>query len=395
MLPKRASAGEENMAGSMAARPMLQDLVKQAMVASGDRVRVSEEARIQQEKTAEEKCASCGMDKHDGTCKKKTASSSGVKLGGFDVEKLASALDFCAEVLLKEGASLAGPHNLTEHLQTSPSGVSQATASKPLPDHKGQGVHTVPMHPGEQKAMKSEHGGTQMENNQAHPVAGKMIETNYGKKHANVVSLIRAKIASDEHEKKETQGLEEAKKGLETAEAAHKSEPENKGKEAGAAPVSLVDHMLTRVKQAEDAINPAQISAGAAVPPDTSAAGESGGAPAGGAPQGPTGLVASSEAARDYTKGTAYANRKNDLRQYFQEPALSAEHDNVLQVAFENTGKAGPKIASAPEEKVIVTPAAASVKTAAARVLLTKLAASIDEKQAPGTSTRAAAPGRV
>ncbi len=385
--------------GSMAARPMLQDLVKQAMVASGDRVRVSEEARLQQEKTAEEKCASCGMDKHEGACKKKTASSN-PKLAGVDVEKLASALDACAEILLKESASLAGAHNLTEHLQTSPPGVTQATASKPLPDHKGQGVHTVPMHPGEQKAMKSEHGGTQMENNQAHGVAGKMMERNYGAKHAGVVSLIRTKLASEEDEKKETKGLEEAKKGLATAEAAHKSEPENKGKEAGAAaPTSLVEYMQSRVKQAEDAINPAQISAGAAVPPDTSAAGESGGAPAGGTPQGPTGLVASSESAINYTKGTAYENRKKDLGQYFAEPALKAEHDNVLQVAFENTGKAGPKIASAEpavgEKGREPAPAAASVKTAAARVLLTKLAASIDEKQASGTSASAAAPGRV
>jgi hypothetical protein len=408
MLPKRASAGEENMAGSMAARPMLQDLVKQAMVTSGERVRVSEEARLQQEKTAEEKCASCGEDKHSGACKTKKASASAVKLGGLDVEKLASALDACAEILLKEGANLAGAHNLTEHLQTSPPGVTQATASKSLPDHKGQGVHTVPMHPSEQKALPAEHGGTQMENNLAHPVGGKMIEKNYGAKHAGVVSLIRTKLASSSHEKKETEGLDAAKKGLETAEAAHKSEPENKeaGVKAGdSAPSDLVGYLQSRIKQAEDAINPAQISAGAAVAPETSAAGESGGAPAGGAPQGPTGLVGSSESARDYTKGEAYANRKNDLKQYFQEPALSAEHDSTLRAAFENTGKAGTKFASAEgapadkstagESRKIATPAAASVKTAAARVLLTKLAASIDEKQSPGTSAPAAAPGRV
>ncbi len=359
----------------MTGRPILQDLVKAAMVDSAARVRVSNEAHRQSVKTAsekeddDEKCKKCGKEKC--SCGGKMAAAS-----AQHVEKLAGALDFLADMLLKEGTNLAGPHNLTEHLQTSAPGVLEARSSTPLPDHKGEGVHTVPMHPGQQKAMKAEHGGTQMENTQDHApeLHKEQIQTNYGKKSASVLDLVRAKLASDEHEKKETEGLREADKGLKKVEKAHFSEPENKvekeEKKEGSA-LSLADYM--RAKVAEDAINPAKITAGPAVPPETSAAGEPGGHPVGGAPQGPRHLVDSAEAAIKATKGETHGVRRADLKQYFNEPALSSAHDNVLQVAFDNTGKAGPKIASA------APPASASVKTAAARVLLSKLAESAEQ----------------
>jgi hypothetical protein len=114
------------------------------------------------------------------------------------------------------------------------------------------------------------------------------------------------------------------------------------------------------IKVAEDAINPAHISAGPAVPPDTSASGQPGGEPAGGAPQGPTGLIGSNQAAINYTRGQAYENRKTDMKKWLTEPMDSAAHDNTLQVAFDHTREAGPKVAS--------------TKTAAARALLEKLA---------------------
>lgn len=490
MLPKRAAAGEELM-GKMAGRPMLQDLVKAAMVESADRVRISEEARLQSVKTAEEKCGECGMEKHSGPCK--TEKKGSMKLAGQHVTKLASALDFCAEYLLKQAE------------MPPPPGVSQATASTPLPDHKGQGVHVVPMHPGSEKGLKGEHTPTKLETNLEHAPGGKqeMIQRNYGGKHASVVDVIRAKLAEHEtpaEEKKEMSEISAAKKNIEKLEEHEKKEHEENRKEGfavtergheydaamnelkarhaseqqalhdhftggrfgltteatkhiqeqgGATPKGSIEQLLNlvrfgggadmparhhaytaekhrkgenawnplggtltptkhevgatpgllgtmgaykskapempkegsiaaymaqRVKQAEDAINPAQISAGPAVPPETSASGEAGGTPVGGAPQGPTGLVGSNESARDYNRGEAYKNRKEDLKKYFDEPAMSAEHDKVLQVAFENTGKAGPKIASAQAP-------AASVKTAAARVLLSQLAESIDEKQ--------------
>lgn len=124
-----------------------------------------------------------------------------------------------------------------------------------------------------------------------------------------------------------------------------------------------VDNFLAYVKQAEDAINPAQISAGPAVPPDTSASGEAGGAPVAGMPQGPHGLIHSNDAAINYKKQTAYSPRKSELAQYFNEPALSSATDKTLNQAFAHTGEAGAKIASAQ-----------LVKSAAARALLSKLA---------------------
>lgn len=490
-------AGEELMSGKLAGRPMLQDLVKAAMVDSVARVRITEEAHLQSVKTAGEKCGECGLEKHSGSCAK--AKSAGAS--GQHVEKLASALDYCAE-LLKEATNLAGSYGLTEHMQTPAPGVLEATSSKPLPDHKGQGVHTTPMHTGMESVGKTD-PKNQVPTNASEPVHGEMMQTNYGKKSASVLDLVRQKLASEKEEREETEGMSEAEKGLNKARKAHEEEqikkeggaryaagaavnavrgavgkavagvpgagkaigdfaknrvqnvkdvpgilknrriaqsaatelkqhggdvPEfiRKGMESGLAEHqgkvrsglkglatlgtagtaagigahqalkkkddsgkkvafaitdkghpkempklshSLADYM--RAKVAEDAINPAKISAGPAVPPDTSAAGESGGAPVGGAPQGPTHLVGSADSAIGYTRGQAYANRKQDLGKYWSEPAMSAAHDNVLQVAFENTGKAGPKIASAP---------ASSVKTAAARVLLTKLAESIDAK---------------
>ena len=125
-----------------------------------------------------------------------------------------------------------------------------------------------------------------------------------------------------------------------------------------------VDDFLDYIKQAEDAINPAQISAGPAVPPDTNASGEPGGQPVGGAPSGPHSLIHSNDAAINFKRQTAYAPRKSELAAYFSEPALSAATDKTLNEAFAHTGEAGVKIS-----------AAQLVKSASARALLTKLAA--------------------
>jgi len=435
MLPKTAAFAGESPMGKMAGRPMLQDLVKAAMVESAERVRISEEARFQREKIAEEKCAGCQKMKSKCACMGMKAASAPSHFQ--HVEKLAGALDFIAVSLVKAAGDV-------------PPEASAATSATALSEDMGEGVHTVPMHPTQQKGLPKEQTPTQMANNLG--------------KAASVVDLIRFKLAADEHEKEETEGLNKAKKGLDEARKAHFSEPENQGEKraagfladiknvpqnfkkmrelrdtmkddlrsgfenpflaedlkdakknfakgvgkaglavvgtAGAAygakklydrhraskanaamgneerhpeksaSLDLASYMSFRVKQAEDAINPAQISAGPAVPPDTSASEEAGGAPAGGAPRGNTGLVGSNEAAREYKRRQAYSGRKEELSQFFAEPALSAEHDKALQVAFDNTANAGPKIASAAPSQ--------SVKTAAARVLLSKLAAGVE-----------------
>lgn len=476
------------MAGKMIGRPLLQNLVKSAMVASADRVRINNEAHLQSVKTAEEekdaKCERCGKGKEKCSCGGKCASGL-----GQHVEKLASALDFMAEVFLKEGANLAGQYKLEEGIQGPPPGVLEAISSTSLPDHKGQGVNTVPMHPGQQKAMPGEHGATQMANTQDAPpvpLKSRMPENIVNEKKGSVLSLIRKTAAeTEEHSKKvehkETKGLNEAKKGLDTARDAHfHEEPENAGEKESSAKTaegeagmirrgfealkghgeraakavgehlenvgnrvalhvhgdsshlgttrgsigkalheqakltggaaygtgavglgaagagihhvvsgkdkqsSVVDYMQQYVKQAEDAINPAQISAGKAVPPETSAAGEAGGEPVGGAPHGPSGLVDTVDKAINYTRGQAYSPRKGELGKYFNEPALSAQHDSVLQDAFVNTGKAGPKIASAEGVKT-ASVVEGSNRASAARALLSKLAAaSENSSQAKG-----------
>lgn len=388
---------------------MLQDMVKAAMVEASRRASVTDEAHLQSAKTAEEMCKECKKPMSKCSCAK---TGSAVNAADF-VEKLAGALDHLASELMKNAEGhLGGPYSLTEHLQGPPPGVSQATASTPLPDHKGQATPkaVVPMHTGSEKGLPTEHGATKNLTDMNSPPAfhEHMMQTNYGKKSASVADIVAAKLAAQKtasespaEEKKEMAEISKAEKGIDALREHEKEEhKENKEeRKEGTAPTALVDYMASRVKQAEDAINPAKISAGAAVPPQTSQAGQPGGTPVGGSPKGPTGLVASSnKGAIDYSRGQAYANRKEDMKKYVKEPMMSMEHDSVLRDAFKHTAQAGTKFAeaappvdpavaavqvvkeasAAPPEPVVeapVNPAAVSVKTAAAKVLLSKLAA--------------------
>lgn len=121
-------------------------------------------------------------------------------------------------------------------------------------------------------------------------------------------------------------------------------------------------------KVAEDAINPAKISAGktqvGATPPHGASPSEEG-IPA--EPSDVTSqkrkMVDSNMAAINYTKRDAKADPKADLRDVHGEPALSASTDTVLNQALDHTQEAGAKISSA------------NVKLAAARALVAKIAA--------------------
>lgn len=119
-------------------------------------------------------------------------------------------------------------------------------------------------------------------------------------------------------------------------------------------------------KQAEDAINPAQISAGGtqtgATPPEGASASEEQ------VPSEPSdvnsqkSMISSNEAAINYTKGQAKADPKSDVNKVLDEKALSSATDKTLAKTLDNTGKAGVKIA------------ADLMKTAAAQAILSKLA---------------------
>jgi len=175
---------------------------------------------------------------------------------------------------------------------------------------------------------------------------------------------VAAKLASEdpELEKRESKGMAEAKRGLSKAEAAHEEEK----KEASPSRAAQLRQLQTKI--AEDAINPAQISGGAAVKPDMRQSGESGGvAPSGGQ----TSMISSNESAINYTRGQAKSEPKADMRAYVTEPALSGSTDTVLSNAFAHSGQAGTKFAST----------APLAKTAQARSLLVKLAADAEAKQ--------------
>lgn len=323
---------------NMTSRPLIQDLVKEALSKDAHRAKIAAEGARQMGLAEETSKEASAVSTDDESVSTEFAT------------KLASAVEYALPVLVKaaEGPGAAPPEGVS---------ASQQNQVQPFtPGSQGQGHAQPPKNPGTQKAVAG--AATQMENTADHHVPGTQTTAMSGGK--GKVASVLAKLAGvkaaefppkkDEGEKKDPPP------------AAKEDKKDDEKKEAGA-PATIVDHFLLATKVAEDAINPAKISAGAAVPPDTSAAGEAGGAPVAGMPQGPRSLVHSNESARDYKKGTAYAPRKAELKQYFNEPALTSATDKTLQQAFAHTGEAGVKISSAPQ-----------VKTAAARAILMKLA---------------------
>jgi len=394
MLPKIA-ASEGSMGHQTAARPTINEMVKRAMAGVATAVEVNREADRQAENLGE-------------TPSVKTASAA-TTTGSVDydeVEKLAAALEYASQIV-KEGAHLGGPYSLHEnHVEPgkgpgaltvlTPQGgenpikpggtghghTAQVTKSAPTQSSTSGGpstqlandINRAPGGPGNQTLSMVNQKSTKMASEEKCAKCGKDKEKCSCAKTASVVSAIRAswaskqagaKTAKDEHEAKETEGLQEAEKGLAKAEKAHESEPENK-KEASNF-LNLAGAMLNAVKIAEDAINPAHISAGSATPPDTREAGQPGGVQPKGA--GP-GMIASASNAIHYTKGQAKAEPKGDSRAYWNEPSHSSATDKTLSLAFKHTGEAGTKFASAP-----------AVSTAAARALLQKLAEAADSKK--------------
>lgn len=449
LLPKMASmGGEVSMNGKVTPRPLLQEIVKNAVANSV--------ARSIEKEAADQRVKLAAAPPISGT-----EEEGAVTLTEDTVDKLAGALDYLADTFLKQAEN--GPGSGPGALQ-----VTQALDGSAINDDSGQARH-------QPQAPSLQSGGskatTQLANDMDRRPGGsaEMVQNNSGKT-ASIFDQILAKVAEEKEEEKlekeETKGMSEARKGLARAEAAHAKEAgaldrlknigkglaESVGKsrpvqlltgsearrlEARAAPgashegyrhlleegakterrkvniargaaagtalgvgggaavalhkkkdegvpaeeaktASFFERLAGRaaevVKQAEDAINPAQISAGKAVPPATLEAEEPGGAPVGGMPSGPRGLVHSAQSAINMTRGQAYAPRKAELQRYLSEPALSAATDKVLNNAFSHAGEAGPKVASADPM---------SLAAAAGQALLQKIAA---EAQGSGKS---------
>jgi hypothetical protein len=264
--------------------------------------------------------------------------------------KLAEAVEFIVEEFQKEAMPGEGPGALT--VMTSPGGAS-------LPDKKGQSHHAVPMSTPLQSTPST--SKTQMQNDIDHrPGAGAGTQGNAMKGGSKTAAAIReaaVKLAAEDTEKKESEGLEQAKAGIEKTEKAHEQE----NKTASPTLASRIREAATQIKVAEDAINPAHISAGAATPPDTRESGQ----PGGSSPHGAS-MVSSNESAINLDRRQAKAEPKADMKAYVTEPALSSSTDSALQAAFSHTGEAGAKVASA-------MPGA--IKTASAKALLNSIAA--------------------
>lgn len=262
-------------------------------------------------------------------------------------EKLASAVEY----LLKEATAGEGPNHLE---------VTEAPGGKNPFTPGGQGHATPaslpPKNPGTFKPSETPTGpATALQTSDAVPGKQKLAMPSVAELRAVV------KTAKKEEPAKEMcEGCGKEKSACTCSKTAAATET------LGTVNPALVDAFLGHIKQAEDAINPAHIAAGAAVPPETSEAGQPGGAPAGGKPQGATNLVATNEAAINYTRGQAKAGPKADVNKILTEPALSSAHDNVLQKAFAHTGEAGTKMAS--------------LRSSAARAVIEKMASEAAEE---------------
>lgn len=376
-LPPKIAHREVPMSGTMTHRLTIHEMIKAAGAGTLDQAAVTLEAERQQANRGEPTATST-----------KTASAAPAlsqnSIPTYYVEKLAGACEFMLDELREKAAAEAtsanGPGKGPNALQ-----VLEATSeNNEFKDgHQGQATpaHVVPKTPGTHKPAETPAGpATALDTNAAEAVGGKqkvssVSVTELRKAAGAKDTLIRAAGYAKGLGKDAVKG---AKKGLDKVVDHPAFDVVNplvaaaggvgvghglaKGekKEASAVDPRLVDYFLSMTKAAEDAINPAQISAGAAVPPETSASGESGGAPAGGLPQGPTGLVGSNESAINYTKGQAKAQVKPQLSAVLTEPALSAAHDTTLGKAFDHTGAAGVKISS--------------MRSAAARAVVEKLA---------------------
>jgi hypothetical protein len=171
-------------------------------------------------------------------------------------------------------------------------------------------------------------------------------------------------------------------------------------KKEGSVDPRLIDALLATKqaageKVAEDAINPASTSApsggDAAAPPPGASASEDGPKPAEPSDvSSQKGMIASNDAAIDYTKRKAKADPKSDVNKVLTEPALTTATDKTLQKNL-TKGTETAKISSAE-----------ATKLASTRALLEKLAAESADKakkkkesqgfQAPGVQGAATGP---
>jgi hypothetical protein len=288
-----------------------------------------------------------------GTSQEKTA---GVDTSQFSTEhllKLADAIDFVA-TSIEKGAEIHLPHPDGSNL-AKPGGGPNALHVMEAKSISGKN----PMQPGHSGGKPAP--GPSMERG-AHPsMPDNAMATNANMHHPeqpkDPMGNKHAELYSKNLERLKTAG----------AAPAAPAEPSN----------PLIDSIRKtaerlKTKVAEDAINPAQISAAPSV--DTSKP-PPGAAPAGQeVPSRPADvtsqerMIDSNQAAINYTKRDAKADAVADAGRVFVNTPMK---DPVLDMVFANSGKAGVKTSSVRED---------ALKLAGARALLSKLASDVAEE---------------
>jgi hypothetical protein len=357
------------MSASMMTRPTLQDLVKEAMTGTISKVDITTEAVRQMV--------------NQGENQNKEASAQSVQAGHVPtdyVEKLADALSYIAtEMEKKADEPSVSPGNGPGALE-----VTQATSSETNVDAGQQGQATSAHVPPKTPAMESSGVAKDPAN---------AMQTNADMSHpeqpTDPIGNEKGKIGPSEGDKTITasalftKNLERILKIGQDEEKCPdckhaKSECTCAKKESSIVDQIRKNFSAGKEKKAEDAINPAQISAGSSDPPAASASESA-------VPAQPSdvssqaSMVGSNQSAIDYTKGQAKADPKKDLGKVLSEPALSSATDKTLEQAFDNTGNAGVKISS------VQNIAGDMHKVAAARALLSKLAQDVsgEKKEEP------------
>ena len=346
-LPRKTAHVEVHMSG-IQQRPTLQDMLKAAMAGTLSKVDITKEANLQAANQGEE------------TEEDKTASAEPGHIPTEQVEKLASAMDFIAIKVAEEATRTDGPGQGPGALD-----VSAAKASEENIDAGGMGTATAKHVPPKSPPIQTERtqsgkANTGLEDNtpMSHP---EQPVDPWGNEKGKVSSAQvdrLLKIAAHEPghlppalaKKKIPKGSEDGRKMFGKGKA-KQSMGYGGMSHLASAPIELIRQASSQLKTAEDAINPAQISPGKAVPPDASASEE-------GVPPQPSDvtkqqkLVGANLAAIGYTKRDAKADPKSDVNKVLTEPAQTKSTDSTLDKVLDHTDEAGAKISSADIEKV-------------------------------------------
>lgn len=323
------------MSSDIQQRPTLQDMLKAAMVGTLSRADLTKEASVQ-----------AGNQGEETTKEPKIAASHGY-IPTEQITKLADAMDFIAVKVAEEGTNKNQPG-------TGPGAIDVSAAKS-----DGENIDAGGMGSATSKHVPPKSPAIQAEVTQSGK-ANTGLETNDDMSHPEQPT--------------DPMGNEKGKVSSAQVERILKlAQSEGVTKVADDIPIKAIREAVAQTKVAEDAINPAQISGGKDVPPDESASEE-------GVPSQPSDvskqekMVASNQAAIDYTKGQAKADPKSDVNKVLTEPALTSSTDKTLQKVLDNTGKAGVKISSAVSTDDVE-------KVAAVRALLNKLAADQEESK--------------